>query len=92
MGPGVAVAEVRGAVRACLADLVAGDLVLVACSGGADSLALAAAAAFVAPRLGLRAGGVTVDHGLQPGSAERAPLDKCRNLIAVTTRRPARRP
>src|SRR5690349_19131178 len=72
MGPGVAVAEVRGAVRACLADLTAGDLVLVACSGGADSLALAAAAAFVAPRLGLRAGGVTVDHGLQPGSAERA--------------------
>ena len=47
-------------------------LVLVACSGGADSLALAAAAAFVAPRLGLRVGGVTVDHGLQPGSAERA--------------------
>jgi hypoxanthine phosphoribosyltransferase len=72
MGPGVAVAEVRHAVRACLADLKAGDLVLVACSGGADSLALAAAAAFVAPRLGLRAGGVTVDHGLQPGSAERA--------------------
>ena len=72
MGPGVAVAEVRSAVRACLADLAAGDLVLVACSGGADSLALAAAAAFAAPRLGLRAGGVTVDHGLQPGSAERA--------------------
>ena len=72
MGPGVAVAEVRNAVRACLSDLAAGDLVLVACSGGADSLALAAAAAFVAPRLDLRAGGVTVDHGLQPGSAERA--------------------
>jgi len=72
MGPGVAVAEVRTAVRACLADLSAGQLVLVACSGGADSLALAAAAAFAAPRLGLRAGGVTVDHGLQAGSAERA--------------------
>ena len=72
MGPGVAVAEVRTAVRSCLSDLAAGDLVLVACSGGADSLALAAAAAFVAPRLGLRAGGVTVDHGLQPGSGERA--------------------
>src|SRR5947209_17702020 len=72
MGPGVAVAEVRTAVRGCLADLAAGELVLVACSGGADSLALAAALAFVAPRLGLRAGGVTVDHGLQPGSAERA--------------------
>ena len=72
MGPGVAVAEVRNAVRACLSGLPPGDLVLVACSGGADSLALAAAAAFVAPRLGQRAGGVTVDHGLQPGSGERA--------------------
>jgi tRNA(Ile)-lysidine synthase len=72
MGPGAAVAEVRAAVRSCLGDLAAGELVLVACSGGADSLALAAAAAFVAPRLGLRAGGVTVDHGLQPGSGERA--------------------
>ncbi|MFB9360035.1 tRNA lysidine(34) synthetase TilS [Actinoplanes nipponensis] len=50
----------------------AGRLVLVACSGGADSLALAAATAFVAPRLGLRAGLVTVDHGLQDGSAARA--------------------
>lgn len=45
---------------------------MVACSGGADSLALAAATAFAAPRLGLRAGLVSVDHGLQPGSAERA--------------------
>ena len=72
MGPGVAVAEVRAAVRGCLADLAAGELVLVACSGGADSLALAAATAFAAPRLGLRAGAVTVDHGLQPRSAERA--------------------
>src|SRR6202035_3435145 len=72
MGPGAAVGEVRNAVRACLGDLAAAALVLVACSGGADSLALAAAAAFVAPRLTLRAGGVTVDHGLHPGAAERA--------------------
>jgi tRNA(Ile)-lysidine synthase len=55
-----------------VADLEAGSLVLAACSGGADSLALAAALAFVAPRAGLRAGGVTIDHGLQDGSAERA--------------------
>ncbi|MDG9717483.1 tRNA lysidine(34) synthetase TilS [Streptomyces sp. DH24] len=47
-------------------------LVLVACSGGADSMALASALAFEAPRLGVRAGGVTVDHGLQPGSDLRA--------------------
>jgi tRNA(Ile)-lysidine synthase len=72
MGPGAAVAEVRNAVRASLADLADGDLVLAACSGGADSLAVAAALAFVAPRAGLRGGGVTVDHGLQPGSADRA--------------------
>ncbi len=49
--------------------LAAGDLVLVACSGGADSLALAAAVAFVAPRAGLRAGAVVVDHAWHPGSA-----------------------
>ncbi|OJF13904.1 tRNA lysidine(34) synthetase TilS [Couchioplanes caeruleus] len=62
------VATVRAAVRR---ELTSGP-VLVACSGGADSLALAAAAAFVAPRLGIAAGLVTVDHGLQDGSAARA--------------------
>jgi tRNA(Ile)-lysidine synthase len=67
-----AVAAVRLAVRRGLDELPAGSVVLVACSGGADSLALAAATSFVAPRLGLRAGLVTVDHGLQEGSAERA--------------------
>jgi tRNA(Ile)-lysidine synthase len=74
MGGGLspAVASVRNAVRAAVAGLPTGDLVLAACSGGADSLALAAALAFVAPRAGLRAGAVTVDHGLQDGSAERA--------------------
>ena len=72
MGPSPAVAEVRNAVRETLDDLDTGELVLAACSGGADSLALAAALAFVAPRAGLRAGGVTVDHGLQEGSAQRA--------------------
>jgi tRNA(Ile)-lysidine synthase len=49
-----------------------GDLVLAACSGGQDSLALAAALAFAGPRAGVRAGAVTVDHGLQEGSADRA--------------------
>ena len=44
----------------------------VACSGGADSVALAAALAFEAPRAGRPAGLITVDHGLQPGSAEQA--------------------
>jgi tRNA(Ile)-lysidine synthase len=72
VGPAPAVATVRNAVRGSLSDLAAGDLVLAACSGGADSLALAAALAFAGPRAGLRAGAVTVDHGLQVGSASRA--------------------
>ncbi|WP_158866001.1 tRNA lysidine(34) synthetase TilS [Leifsonia sp. AG29] len=50
--------------------LAPGALVLVGLSGGADSLALAAATAFEAPRAGYRAGAVIVDHGLQEGSAE----------------------
>jgi len=74
-GPPPAVAAVRVAVRAELARLAAaspGGLVLVACSGGADSLALAAATAFEARAAGLRAGSVTVDHDLQDGSAAAA--------------------
>jgi tRNA(Ile)-lysidine synthase len=66
-----AVAVVRTAVRSHLRR-TGDELVLVACSGGADSLALAAAAAFVGPRQGWRVGLSTVDHQLQPGSAERA--------------------
>ncbi|GAA0710177.1 tRNA lysidine(34) synthetase TilS [Dactylosporangium roseum] len=71
-----AVAAVRTAVRRSLAAvepaLAPGDTVLVACSGGADSLALAVAARFVTHRMRLHCGMVTVDHGLQDGSAERA--------------------
>jgi tRNA(Ile)-lysidine synthase len=65
------VAALRVAVRRALAGY-AGRTVLVACSGGPDSLALAAAVAFVAPRCGVTAGLVTVDHGLQAGSGEQA--------------------
>lgn len=43
---------------------------LVACSGGADSLALAAGTAHVARRSGRAYAAVVVDHGLQDGSAE----------------------
>lgn len=71
-GPAPAVAAVRLAVRRSLRGLPPGCRVLVACSGGADSVALAAATAFEAPRSGLTAGLVTVDHGLQDGSAGRA--------------------
>ena len=63
-------ADVRRAVRAQLDALPEGCQVLVGLSGGADSLALAAATAFEAPRSGRRAGAVIVDHGLQAGSAE----------------------
>ncbi|WP_369140596.1 tRNA lysidine(34) synthetase TilS [Modestobacter versicolor] len=69
-GPHPAVAAVRAAVRPGLTSTT-GPL-LVACSGGADSVALAAALAFEAPRAGRRVGAVTVDHRLQPGSAEQA--------------------
>ncbi|MFE9234246.1 tRNA lysidine(34) synthetase TilS [Cellulosimicrobium funkei] len=81
-GPAPVVAAARHAVRGALADLPAGATVLVACSGGADSTALAAATAFVAPLLGLRAGAVVVDHGLQDGSAAvaAAAAERCRNL------------
>jgi tRNA(Ile)-lysidine synthase len=75
VGPTPAVAAVRCAVRDAFTGLPLlpqGGLVLAACSGGADSVALAAALAFEAPRAGLRAGAVTVDHGLQAGSAARA--------------------
>jgi tRNA(Ile)-lysidine synthase len=72
MGPHPAVAAVRLAVRRALADLDPGVRVLVACSGGADSLALLAATCFEARKAALTVVGVTVDHGLQPGSAEHA--------------------
>ncbi|MEV0602073.1 tRNA lysidine(34) synthetase TilS [Streptomyces sp. NPDC050315] len=83
MGPHPAVAAIRLAVRRVLHDVLTSHtrrsgpgapppLVLAACSGGADSMALASALAFEAPRLGVRAGGVTVDHGLQDGSDTRA--------------------
>lgn len=50
--------------------LSATDPVVVGCSGGADSLALAVAVASCGGTR--RLVGATVDHGLQPGSADRA--------------------
>jgi tRNA(Ile)-lysidine synthase len=65
-----AVDAVRRAVRLCVADLTADALVVVACSGGPDSTALAAALAHQGPRLHLRVGALIVDHQLQAGSAQ----------------------
>jgi tRNA(Ile)-lysidine synthase len=67
-----AVAAVRLGVRRMLADVEPGEPVVVACSGGADSLALLAATVFEARKPGWRVIGATVDHGLQDGSAPHA--------------------
>jgi tRNA(Ile)-lysidine synthase len=84
-GPDPAVAATRLAVREHLSDVPEGGVVLVACSGGPDSVALAAALAFEAPRAGIRAGAVVVDHGLQERSAQVAEqaADLCRDVGLV---------
>lgn len=83
-GPHRAIATTRLAVRRALRqiEVTSDGLVLVACSGGADSLALAAAVAFEARRGGLSAGAVIVDHDLQEGSAAVAAraAAQCRGL------------
>ena len=57
-------------------------LVLVACSGGRDSMALAAVSHIVCTSMGVRCGAVIVDHGLQAGSERVAgeAADRCRAL------------
>lgn len=67
-----AVGTARNLIRAALdeAQVPRGSLILVACSGGTDSLALAAAAAYFAQKGHYRVGAVVVDHGLQPDSAD----------------------
>ena len=57
-------------------------LVLVACSGGRDSMALAAVSHIVCTSMGVRCGAVIVDHGLQAGSEQVASeaADRCRAL------------
>ena len=67
-----AMVEIRNAVRAELATCAPGDVVIVACSGGADSLALSYAVAKEAVKLALHVVGVTIDHQLQSKSGEQA--------------------
>lgn len=59
----------RRALRDALDDLAAEDHLIVACSGGPDSLALVAAAAHEAPRRSITVSAVVVDHALQSESA-----------------------
>jgi tRNA(Ile)-lysidine synthase len=60
---------VRHALRQTLvAHTKPGQKLLVAVSGGADSLALAAATEFEAKKLGLKIAGAVIDHGLQKNS------------------------
>ena len=63
---------IRSAVRASLEKLEPGEKVIVACSGGADSLALSFALAKEAPKLAIEVIGVTIDHQLQAKSGEQA--------------------
>ncbi|MFM8447104.1 MAG: tRNA lysidine(34) synthetase TilS [Candidatus Nanopelagicaceae bacterium] len=67
-----ALVALRSAVRATLERYAAGDVILVAVSGGADSLALAEVAKIEGEKLALKIIGVTVDHQLQSGSAAQA--------------------
>lgn len=59
---------IRNAVKPFLEKLEAGDTFLVAVSGGADSLALAAALFIESKPLALNPIAVTIDHQLQSGS------------------------
>ena len=63
---------IRNAVREQLQRCEAGDCILVAVSGGADSLALAYATLIESVPLAIRAVAVTIDHQLQEKSADQA--------------------
>ena len=60
------------AMVAAIERIHGGEDVLVACSGGADSLALAHGVRLAARRAGFAARAVVIDHGLQDGSAAHA--------------------
>lgn len=67
----------QNAVSNLLKDFEPADLILVGCSGGADSIALAWSASVVCKRLNLNLGVVIVDHQLIPES----------NLVAENTKK-----
>lgn len=65
-----AIALTRSAVREVLRERDGGGAIIVALSGGADSLALLAATQFEAPKLGFDVHAVVIDHQLQADSAQ----------------------
>ena len=67
-----AIVAIRNAVKPHLARLEAGDVVLVAVSGGADSLALASAILTESKACAITTIAVTIDHQLQSGSGAQA--------------------
>ena len=67
-----AIVAIRNAVKPHLAQLEAGDVLLIAVSGGADSLALAYAILAESQPLAITAIAVTIDHQLQSGSSAQA--------------------
>ena len=67
-----AVPAVRNAVRTWLENFEAGDTILVAVSGGADSLALAHALSIESKEFAISIMGVSVDHQLQEQSGAQA--------------------
>lgn len=67
-----ALVAIRNAVKVHLEKLEAGDGILVAVSGGADSLALAYALQKEAPPLAISLSAITIDHQLQENSGAQA--------------------
>ena len=63
---------IRSAIRFELEQIAPGEKIMVACSGGADSLALSFALSVEAKKLAIQIIGVTIDHQLQAGSDEQA--------------------
>ena len=74
--------DARRAVRNALAHFEPGDRILLAVSGGADSLLLAAATKLEASKVGIQLNALVVDHQLQNGSGEVA-LEAQKKLIEL---------
>ncbi len=74
---------IRLAVRNCLtSNTKPGQKLLLAVSGGADSLALAAACEFEAKKLGLKIAAAVIDHSLQKNS-DKVAAQTAKTLAAI---------